>query len=268
MSVRRPAVLERVRVVPEPVRARGLRVDEAVRRIQRWIELTQVTGTPCRRMPYWMTVPVVSRIGARCQDAEVEEVGGDRLEVEGVREEREHLVRSTLEFVGSGEHVDAHVVDTSAGGPRIAGPDDAAPRDARRSLVPDCALVMRRLEERSAADRSPPSSCRSRGVPARRAAEAAEAADQQGAFWPFARALLARQGHQELPDLWALAETLGSTWSDSKLTGVPPPGARGSPTRRAPHCRPVRPACPPLSAMPTSRATSRARLRGARRRRR
>lgn len=50
---------------------------------------------------------------------------------------------------------------------------------------------------------------RSRGVPARRAAEAAEAAALQGAFWPFARALLARQGHQELPDLWALAESLG-----------------------------------------------------------
>ncbi|MBO9531795.1 MAG: DsbA family protein [Solirubrobacteraceae bacterium] len=50
---------------------------------------------------------------------------------------------------------------------------------------------------------------RARGVPARRAAQAAEAAAAQGAFWPFARALLARQGRQELPDLWALAESLG-----------------------------------------------------------
>ena len=50
---------------------------------------------------------------------------------------------------------------------------------------------------------------RSRGIPAKRAAVAAEAAGLQGAFWPFARALLARQGHQELPDLWALAESLG-----------------------------------------------------------
>ncbi len=50
---------------------------------------------------------------------------------------------------------------------------------------------------------------RARGVPARRAAQAAEAADAQGAFWPFVRGLLARQGRQELPDLWALAESLG-----------------------------------------------------------
>lgn len=73
---------------------------------------------------------------------------------------------------------------------------------------PDCALVMRRLEPIPLRIDLRHFVLRSRGVPARRAAEAAEAAGLQGAFWPFARALLQRQGRQELPDLWALAESL------------------------------------------------------------
>ena len=50
---------------------------------------------------------------------------------------------------------------------------------------------------------------KARGEPARRAALSAEAAARQGAFWPFARGLLADQGRQDLPHLWALAESLG-----------------------------------------------------------
>lgn len=50
---------------------------------------------------------------------------------------------------------------------------------------------------------------RSRGTPALRAALAAEAAALQGAFWPFARRLLAEQGRQELPDLWEHCVALG-----------------------------------------------------------
>lgn len=74
---------------------------------------------------------------------------------------------------------------------------------------PDCALVMRRLEGIPVRIDLRHFVLRSRGVPARRAAVAAEAAGAQGAFWPFARALLAQQGRQELPDLWALAASLG-----------------------------------------------------------
>lgn len=94
--------------------------------------------------------------------------------------------------------------------PRIDGPADAPLLVMHADLsCPDCALVMRRLEPIPLRIDLRHFVLRSRGVPARRAAEAAEAAGEQGAFWPFARALLARQGHQELPDLWALAEQLG-----------------------------------------------------------
>ena len=40
-------------------------------------------------------------------------------------------------------------------------------------------------------------------------ARAAEAADAQGAFWPFHDELYADQGRQDDPHLWALAERLG-----------------------------------------------------------
>ena len=97
----------------------------------------------------------------------------------------------------------------SAPEPRIEGPAGARLLVMHADLsCPDCALVMRRLDGIPLRIDLRHFVLRSRGVPARRAAEAAEAAARQGAFWPFARALLARQGHQELPDLWALAESL------------------------------------------------------------
>ncbi len=74
---------------------------------------------------------------------------------------------------------------------------------------PDCALAMRRLAPLDVRIDLRHFVLRARGVPARRAALAAEAAALQGAFWPFAKALLAEPGRQELPDLWALAERLG-----------------------------------------------------------
>ena len=98
----------------------------------------------------------------------------------------------------------------SAPEPRIDGPAGAPLLVMHADLsCPDCALVMRRLDGIPLRIDLRHFVLRSRGVPARRAAEAAEAAGEQGAFWPFARALLARQGRQELPDLWALAKTLG-----------------------------------------------------------
>lgn len=73
---------------------------------------------------------------------------------------------------------------------------------------PDCALALRRLTPLQMRIDLRHFVLRARGVPARRAALAAEAAGRQDAFWPFARALLEAQGRQEIPDLWALAEAL------------------------------------------------------------
>ncbi|MBJ7470458.1 MAG: DsbA family protein [Solirubrobacteraceae bacterium] len=74
---------------------------------------------------------------------------------------------------------------------------------------PDCALALRRLTEAGVRIDLRHFVVKARGEPARRAAHAAEAAALQGAFWPFARGLLADQGRQDPPHLWALAERLG-----------------------------------------------------------
>lgn len=94
--------------------------------------------------------------------------------------------------------------------PRIDGPEHAPVVVMHADLsCPDCALAYARLVSAGARIDLRHFVLRSRGVPARRAAEAVEAADRQGAFWPFARHLLTEQGRQELPQLWELAERLG-----------------------------------------------------------
>lgn len=94
--------------------------------------------------------------------------------------------------------------------PRIEGPDGAPLVVMHADLsCPDCALALRRLTALELRIDLRHFVLRARGVPARRAALAAEAAACQDAFWPVARALLEDQGRQELPDLWALAERLG-----------------------------------------------------------
>ena len=135
--------------------------------------------------------------------------------------------------MGAGESVDAHSSDTStpraeialaapagaaqgpaAPGPeperRIDGPDGAPLIVVHADLsCPDCALALHRLGRIAVRIDLRHFVLRSRGEPARRAAHAAEAAGLQGAFWPFARGLLADQGRQDPPHLWALAESLG-----------------------------------------------------------
>jgi protein-disulfide isomerase len=74
---------------------------------------------------------------------------------------------------------------------------------------PRCAVVHLRLreEDRRVAFRHFALKARHpRAVPV---AHAAEAAGAQGAFWAFADAVFADQGHVDDPHLWALAERLG-----------------------------------------------------------
>jgi len=74
---------------------------------------------------------------------------------------------------------------------------------------PFCAAVeerLRALELRIAFRHFPVRSSHPR---AQAAACAAEAAERQGAFWPFHDALFADQGRLEDPHLWARAERLG-----------------------------------------------------------
>lgn len=94
--------------------------------------------------------------------------------------------------------------------PRIDGPADAPLITVHADLsCPDCALALDRLSRIAVRIDLRHFVLRSRGEPARRAAEAAEAAGRQGAFWPFARGLVMDQGRQDPPHLWALAESLG-----------------------------------------------------------
>ncbi len=93
--------------------------------------------------------------------------------------------------------------------PRIAGPDGAPLVVVHADLsCPDCALAIDRLERVGVRIDLRHFVVRSRGEPARRAALAAEAADRQDAFWPFAHHLLREQGRHDLPQLWALAQEL------------------------------------------------------------
>lgn len=93
---------------------------------------------------------------------------------------------------------------------RIDGPATAPLIVVHADLsCPDCALAMYRLAKVEIRIDLRHFVLRSRGEPARRAAHAVEAADLQGAFWPFARGLLADQGRQDPPHLWALAESFG-----------------------------------------------------------
>lgn len=94
--------------------------------------------------------------------------------------------------------------------PRIDGPPDAPLVVVHADLsCPDCALVLDRLGRIRIRIDLRHFVLRSRGEPAMQAATAAEAAGSQGAFWPFARGLLADQGRHDPPHLWALAESLG-----------------------------------------------------------
>lgn len=99
---------------------------------------------------------------------------------------------------------------TGASEPRIEGPDDAPLITMHVDLsCPDCALALHRLRQIDLRIDLRHFVVKARGLPARRAALAAEAAAAQDAFWPFARGLLADQGRQDLPHLWALARSLG-----------------------------------------------------------
>lgn len=94
--------------------------------------------------------------------------------------------------------------------PRIDGPADAPLVVVHADLsCPDCALALSRLQRIPLQLDLRHFVLRSRGVPPLRAAHALEAADLQGAFWSFAWALLADQGRQDPPHLWALAEQFG-----------------------------------------------------------
>ena len=94
--------------------------------------------------------------------------------------------------------------------PRVQGPPGAPLIVLHADFsCPDCAMAWRRIEPLALQVDLRHFVLRARGVPARRAALAAEAAAEQGQFWPFAQALLQEPGRQELPDLWALAERRG-----------------------------------------------------------
>jgi protein-disulfide isomerase len=94
--------------------------------------------------------------------------------------------------------------------PRIEGPDGAPVVIVHADLsCPDCALALHRLGQHAVRIDLRHFVVRSRGEAATRAAHAAEAADVQGAFWPFARGLLGDQGRHDPPHLWALAASLG-----------------------------------------------------------
>jgi protein-disulfide isomerase len=94
--------------------------------------------------------------------------------------------------------------------PRVDGPADAPLVTVHADLsCPDCALALFRLSKIEIRIDLRHFVLRARGEPPRRAAHAIEAADLQGAFWPFARGLLADQGRHDPPHLWALAEKLG-----------------------------------------------------------
>lgn len=106
--------------------------------------------------------------------------------------------------------MDSHAGATGAAEPRIDGPADAPLIVVHADLsCPDCALAMHKLAKFPVRIDLRHFVVKARGEPARRAALAAEAAAVQGAFWPFARGLLADQGRQDPPHLWALAESLG-----------------------------------------------------------
>ncbi|MDQ8043877.1 MAG: DsbA family protein [Patulibacter sp.] len=98
----------------------------------------------------------------------------------------------------------------AGGEPRIEGADGAPVVIVHADFsCPDCALALHRLAGLEIRIDLRHFVLRSRGEPAARAAHAAEAAGAQGAFWPFARGLLADQGRQDPPHLWALAQSLG-----------------------------------------------------------
>ena len=97
------------------------------------------------------------------------------------------------------------------------GPEDHArgPADGRLVVVyadfecPYCAVVDAQLTALGARLVFRHFPVRSKHPRAWPAAQAAEAAARQGAFWPMHDALFADQGRQEDPHLWARAEALG-----------------------------------------------------------
>ena len=74
---------------------------------------------------------------------------------------------------------------------------------------PYCAALEQRLRELAVRVAFRHFPVRSSHPRAEAAARAAEAADLQGAFWPFHDALFADQGRLDDPHLWARAERLG-----------------------------------------------------------
>ena len=202
--------LEPVGVVPEAERPAKLGVDEPVRRVPVLDGADPVHRDAVQSHRVLDDRPGTERDWRRREQAEVEQRWSDRLEVERIREEREHLVGGTLQLVGARERMDSHDGSTAESGPRIDGPADAPLITMHADLsCPDCALALHRLRQIRLRIDLRHFVVKARGIPARRAALAAEAAAVQGAFWPFARGLLADQGRQDPPHLWALAESLG-----------------------------------------------------------
>ena len=171
-------------------------------------------------------------IGAGRDDLEAQQRRGDRLEVAGVGEEREDLLRACRARSCSRlQDVDAHASATgvrsmrrawatsrSAPVPPLRADDHvrgAAARPLRRPLrrlhVPALRASPRERLRGGAASASPSatSRCRPRTRAPCALAHAAEAAARQGAFWPFHDALYADQGRIDDPHLWARCERLG-----------------------------------------------------------
>ena len=100
------------------------------------------------------------------------------------------------------------------------------PEGARTVIVygdyecPFCAAVEAGLHDRELRVAFRHFPVRSSHPRAQAAAQAAEAAALQGAFWPFHDALFADQGRLEDPHLWARAEALGSTSAASTPTAA------------------------------------------------
>jgi protein-disulfide isomerase len=92
----------------------------------------------------------------------------------------------------------------------VRGPDDAELVVVYADFTcPYCAVAHARLSQRRLRRVFRHLALKSKHPRAVPAAQAAEAAALQGAFWPFHDALYADQGRLDDPHLWALAERLG-----------------------------------------------------------
>jgi protein-disulfide isomerase len=96
---------------------------------------------------------------------------------------------------------DDHVRDGDEGGPLVVFYGDFA--------CPRCAVEARRLREAGTGVVFRHFALKAKHQRAVALAQAAEAADRQGAFWAFHDALYADQGRIDDPHLWARAQALG-----------------------------------------------------------